>query len=327
MSLRNGNAWAAVLGAMIWASAAGAEVIDRVLAVVDREPILQSDLFEDIARELEFRAQAGVAQSGAITDELLRQALNEAINRKILLREAQLNSAMYPGLQVTDEEVEEQIARLREAYGSNEQFLKDLEASGENMNDIRMKVRQQIMQRNMAQLKRAQFGNQIVVTESEIAQYYQDNIGQYQRPERVRLRQIFLEAGSTDGERATARARMEQVLSELNNGANFQEMAKQYSQAIGAEDGGIVGWTNRGDLVPALDEAAFQLAEGAHSGVIETPTGFHVLFAETKEEAGLAALDEVRTEIEPKIREQAALGMYQSWLDEQRKRSRVQIFL
>jgi len=303
---------------------ARAETVDAVLAVVDKEPILQSDLMTTIAPDMNLLAKSGKSHKEMQKqfDKLLRKALDDAINNKILLRQAQLS-----GIKVTDDEIDERIQKIKKLYKSNEAFLADLKKSGETMSDIRDRVRKQVMAITMAHKKLEEFQKQVVVSESEVAQYYQDHIDDYKRPERVRVRQIFLEAGKKPAERAKVRARMEQLLKQLDAGANFAELAAAHSEALGAKQGGVIGWTMRGDLVEPLNKTAFSLGVGKHSGILETPNGFHILYVEAREPAGTASLDEVRTEIEPKLRQQKVQKHYQQWLAEQRKRSRIQIFM
>ena len=94
-----------------------------------------------------------------------------------------------------------------------------------------------------------------------------------------------------------------------------------------AEDGGIIGWVQRGDLKGPLDEAAFALGEGEVSGAIETEEGFHLVKVEKKEAAGLATLDDARKDIEPELRRAAAGEKFKKWMEDLRKRSKVQVFI
>ena len=83
----------------------------------------------------------------------------------------------------------------------------------------------------------------------------------------------------------------------------------------------------RGDLVGKLDETAFSLGEGEVSDVIESDQGFHIIKVEKKEAAGEATLDEVRKDIEPELRRAAAAEKFKKWMEDLRKRSKVQVFI
>ncbi len=306
------------------ASAGQAETVDAILATVDTEVILRSEIMWEIGPYLN-SLQLTATSEAAFNREAearLRAALDQAVESKILLREA-----LLAGLEVSDEQVEERIEEIRKRYRSNEAFLKVLEEAGEAMGDFRKRVRKQILAISMGMNKRRVFEREAVVSEAEVAQYYQDNKSRFVRPERVRLRRILLAAGSDAQARAQVRARLEQLRGELDAGADFGALAKVYSEGPEAENGGVIGWTVRGDLVEALERSAFALAEGEVSDIVETEFGFHLLKADQKEAAGVPSLEEVRTEIEPELRARYADERYTKWIAELRKRRRVRIFL
>ena len=298
------------------------EVVDQILATVDTEAILQSEVMAEIAPEL--RRLQGQAQDEAsfqqAADDLVRATLEQAIENKILLREA-----LLLGLEIDEDVVDEQIKEIKDRYDSPVEFTEELNSVGETLGDFRIRIRKQLLARSMAMRKHREFKDQAVISESDVAQYYQDNKDEFESPERVRVRQIFLAAGKEESERAVAKARMEELVKELDAGAEFNDLAKAHSQAPGAEDGGIIGWIVKGDLVPVLEEAAFGLETEGVSGILESEGGFHILKVDEKKEAGLATLDEKRSEIEPELRNQAAAERYQEWMARLKKRSRVRV--
>jgi parvulin-like peptidyl-prolyl isomerase len=303
---------------------ASADIVDQVVANVDTEVILLSDIMMELGPQIaDLRRDATneEAFNKAVQDKV-RATLDQAIENRILLREAQL-----AGLSVDDATVEKRLEEYRKLYDSNEEFLRELETAGETMSDLRTRLRKQMLARTMAMRKMTEFENGVVVSESDVAQYYDDRKDDFRHPERVRCAQIFVAAPADSGVRAIAKARLEQLRDEVVSGTEFAELAIEYSQAPGAEDGGIVGWVQRGDLVKPLEDAAFGLEPGQLSEIIETDSGFHLLTIDKKEPAGLATLDEARKEIGPLIRTQAAAERYQKWIDELKKRSRVRVFI
>ena len=313
-----------VLGFSVLFGVAHAETVDQVVANVDTEVILLSDIM------IELGPQVGELRRGAANEEefnkalqdKIRSTLEQAIENKILLREAQL-----AGLAVDDDTVEKRLEEYKKLFDSNEAFLKELESAGETMSDLRTRIRKQMLARTMAVRKMREFEEGIVVSESEVSQYYEDHKNDFSHPERVRCYQIFIAAPADAAQRDVAKARLEQLRDDIDAGSEFGELAIQYSEAPGKEDGGIIGWVERGDLVKALEDTAFGLEPGQISGVVESESGFHLLTIDKKEAAGLATLDEVRKDIEPLIRSEAAGVHYKKWMDELKKRSRVRVFI
>ena len=299
-----------------------AEIVDQVLATVDTEAILQSEIMMEIMprlAELQSTAPSEAAFNDA-ADALIEEALNQAINTKILLREA-----LRAGLQIDEAVVDERLRELRRMYDSPEQFDKELEAAGETLGDLRVRLRKQTMARAMAARKMNEFERRVVVSESEVAQYYQDNMHEFTHPERLRLRQIFLPVDDV-AEEEVLKARMEELLREVREGGDFGEIARAYSRGPNAERGGVIGWVARGDLVDVLESAAFELAEGGVSEVLRTAGGYHILKVEERQAEGTASLEDARKDIEPRLRAQAAAERYAKWLQDLRRESRVRIF-
>ena len=312
------------LAVLLAAGFARGEIVDCVAATVDTEVILRSDILADIAPVLhELRSSAtNEEEFGRQAEHHFKAALEQAIDNKILLREA-----LLAGMEVNDDAVEERIGEIRERYDSNEEFLKELELAGETMSDFRERVRKQYLAMAMAMGKRRDFEKDVQVSQSETAQYYEDNKAGFARPDRAKVRQVFLPAGDDAQDRARNKARLRQLKGELDAGASFGRLSAAYSSGPEAGNNGLIGWVVRGDLVAELEDAVFSLEENGLSDVVETEFGFHLLKVERREEAGIASLDEVRTEIEPELRARHAGERFEKWISELRKRSRVRVYL
>lgn len=310
----------AALGAVF--SAHGGTV-DEIMATVDKEAILRSDVLEEIGPLLRDMRQSMAPEAfEAEADKVMREALDKAIENKILFREA-----TAAGAKIEDKDVEERLDKVRSQYKTAEEFNKVVAESGETMSDFRERLRKQILAISFGVAKHRQFEKDAVVSESEISQYYQDHQSEWSRPERVKARRIFLQAPKDAAVRDKAKAQLAALKDELGLGADFGELAKQHSQGPEAADGGLMGWVSRGDLVGDLDAALFALAPGSTSDVLETEFGVLILKVEEKQEAGSAPYDEVRNEIEPILRRKYADERFSTWMAELRKKSLVREFL
>jgi len=299
------------------------ELVDQILATVDTEAILQSEIMMEIAPRLaELQSTAADAASfQKAADALMGEALEQAIDAKLLLREA-----LRAGIEIEEKRIDEQLAEFKKLYDSPEKFTKELEAAGETLGDLRVRIRKQSMARAMAVRKQGEFEKQVVVSESDLAQYFEDHKDEFARPERVRVSQIFLPATGGADERAVVKARMDEILSELKQGGDFAAVAKAYSKGPEAQQGGAIGWVARGDLVQSLEEAAFGVPAAGISDVLESPGGYHILRVDERQEAGQATLEDVRKDIEPRLRADSAAQQYRNWIQELRNKSRVRVF-
>jgi parvulin-like peptidyl-prolyl isomerase len=317
-------ATALLVSEMASVNAYSGEVIDSVLASVGPEVILYSDIMIAIRPAIpSLQKSSNSAQEYSTKLEaLLKDALEEAIRSKLLYRQAQLK-----GMMVSDERVEMAVENLRKKFPTNEEFLEELKASGESLSDFREQTRKNILAGYMGDERFRELEQDVVVTEAEVAEYYEENKPQFMRTERVRVRQIMFRANKDETARAKAVTRLQLLKEEIQDGADFGDLARLHSQGAAAEDGGIIGWIQKDDLIPALDAVAFATKENELSEVFTSPLGVHLLKVDEFQEAGLAALDEARTFIEPVLRSKAASKKFDTWYNDLRKRSQVRVFL
>jgi peptidyl-prolyl cis-trans isomerase D len=161
---------------------------------------------------------------------------------------------------------------------------------------------------------------QVHITDADLRDYYDQHRDQYRVPEQVKVSHILIKTplpgpdGKVDEKGvAEAQQRAEDLLKQIQNGANFEELAKKYSEDPGsAKNGGSLGWIGRGQTVPEFEKVAFSLPKGQISGVVKSSYGFHIIRVDDKHEAELKPLDEVKSEIEPILQRQQAQQLAQN---------------
>jgi len=245
------------------------KVLDKIVAVVDNEIILQS--------ELNFQVASVAAQRhlNPNDEKLKREVLNKMIEEKLVYAKAKLDS-----IQVTDAEVntqlENQINYFIQQYGSKEKLEKTY---GMPISRIKRKLRDDTRKNLMAQrLKQEKFGK-IEVTKRDVQEFfenYRDSLGQI--PEKFDISHIFINPKASAKAKKKARDFAQALLDSIKHGASFDSLARKYSDDPGSKaQGGDLGWVKRGVFYPAFEAAAFKLQKGELSKVVESPVGFHII--------------------------------------------------
>ena len=245
------------------------EVLDRVVAVVDNEIILQS--------ELDFQASLFASQRGIDPNSqgLKEQILKSMIDEKLVFAQAELDT-----IEVTDEEItqqiEYQIQVFQQQYGS---LAKIEEMYGMSIKQIKRELRDDVRKNLMVQRLREKNFAFLEASRREIEGFfetYKDSLGMI--PEKLKIYHIFRNPKATDRIKNKAKELAQSLLDSIKGGADFGPLAKQYSEDPGsAVQGGDLGFVQRGVFYPEFEAAAFAMEEGELSGVVESPVGFHVI--------------------------------------------------
>lgn len=312
-----------LLAAIALVPRAQAEIIEAIVATVDDEIILRSDLIvEAQAAITELQKSASSQQDfDRLVQGLLQEILGYQIENKLLMRQA-----LLLGAEVAEEEIEAQVNELR-GDKTYDQFIRFLEQQGWTIDDVRQHRTEATLATRMRNTIRRDLAGEVVLAESDVAQYYEDHKSEYVRDEEVMISQIQFRATRDPAERARATARLETISEELEAGAGFADLAKAYSQDMFAQDGGSMGWHQRDRLLlPEIEEAVFDLPVGGITPIIDTPVGVHLLRVDDRREAGQRSLEEMRGHIEQKLSEDAVTERYIVWMADLRKRGGVRIF-
>jgi len=253
-------------------------------------PMFEKGVKEEILIE---KLRSLIAGSASVTDSEVRQKF-EKENTKIkfdyaVLRKDDILKALHP----TDPELKAYYDRNKATYNDS----------------IPEKRKIKYVLIDTAKIKDAE-----QVSQQELQAYYDQHRDEFRAPEQVNVRQILIKTplpgsdGKVDQKGVdAARAKAEDALKQLKAGAKFEDLAKKYSEDPSSKSGGSVGWIKRGGFpVPEVDKAAFSLAKGGTSDVINAGYAFVILRIDDKQDAHLKTLAEVKDQIEPIIKQQKA---------------------
>jgi peptidyl-prolyl cis-trans isomerase D len=150
-------------------------------------------------------------------------------------------------------------------------------------------------------------GGKPTVNETDLQQYYNQHIADYQIKSSVKARHILIAVpdGADAKTDAAAKAKAQDILNKIKAGGDFAALAKANSDDPGSKDsGGELGNLSPGQTVPEFDKAAFSLQPGQTSGLVKTKFGYHIIQVEEKTSAHTKSLAEVKSDIEPLIEQQ-----------------------
>jgi parvulin-like peptidyl-prolyl isomerase len=290
----------------------------EVIALINGEPAY-SDEFEAAKGALLNQYAQTYAQFGMDIGMLLAGAdgrmFELGIEAESLMQIVQLiltkQEAASRNIVISDEEVQ---AEMDSQYGdflvgqgwTEADLALYLSEQGRTVESFKTDVKDYIANQMLSIAVQMAVAGPIEITDEELNDYFLANSSDYETIERVRASHILVDT----------REEAEEILSEINGGADFAELARERSTCPSGASGGDLDWFGRGAMVVPFDEAVFALNVGDMSGIVETEFGYHIILLTDREEASVPELaeviDQVREALESERSYAAALTWYES---------------
>ena len=244
---------------------ADARIIDRIVAIVGKEPVTLSELnkFQERLKQ----APPELTQNGQILQDKKR-VLELLVEQKIFQSEIK-----RLGLGASDKEVKAEIESIRNRLNLNDKELREmLKERGTTYDVYKDYLKQQIEQRRLIS---QEIRSNVSVSKEDIINYYQQNVAKAAPSIEFHARHIFLQA--TPANELEVRKRAEQIVKSARSGENFSTLAGKYSEGPEAGGGGDLGWFSLEQVIPEFQNAVKKLRPGDISDPFRTAQGIHVL--------------------------------------------------
>lgn len=311
-----------VLGTALSRPAAAAEVVDRIVAVVNDDIISLFELERMVAPYAERVRSLGYPpeQEREMLFKVRQDVLNELINQKLTAQETE-----KANISVRPEEIDQALERIKESnYYTDEQLRAALEEEGFTLEEYRERLGDQILR---SKLMNREIKSKIVITDEEIQAYYDAHSGEFSGERQYRLRNILLTYPplAAEAERQEVRERIETIIQKVEAGGSFETLANLYSDSPLAEAGGALGTFALTDLSPEIREAVKGLKEGEMTPVLDAGDGLQVLYVDEVISRPRKTLEEARPEIEETLFNQVVDEKFEAWLKDLRQKSHIRI--
>lgn len=312
-------------------SSAQSDAQSKLDALFGNEVIARGEGFEikrsTLDKSVVTIRSSAAARGGNISPQAIGRLEREVLRRLI-------NIALLTQL-ATDEdrakgqaEAETRIEYLRDRAGSEEAMLRQLKASGLTLDELRSRLIEEAT--GEAVLRREL---NVEITDEQVQEFYDENPARFEKPEMVRAAHILLRTQDpfTNQElsaevREEKLHRIESLLRRAREGADFAELAVEYSEDTASRDRGGEYTFPRGKMPPAFEAAAFSLAPGQVSDVITTGLGYHIVKVYEKIPATTVALDDaVKAEVRKFLENQEIQKQMEPFMQRLMKEKNVEI--
>lgn len=291
------------------------------VARVNGQELYKSEFDDLVASNLQ-RAQA---QGQQLNQQQEAQLKNQILDGMIV-REVLEQKAAEMGIEVTDDEYQQQLQQVRSQFDSELAFETALEQEGFSLDSFEQELRRQM---RIQKLIQQEVYDDIQVTAEQAREFYDQNPDFFETGDQIEARHILISTQDLPDEAAVAdaRSRAEGIRTELVEGADFAELAREKSEGPSASRGGNLGTFGRGQMVPPFEEVAFNLEVGEISEIVETQFGFHIIQVTDKVDPETQTFEDSQERIIGFLTEQERNAAAQRYVGELREEADIETML
>ena len=239
------------------------EVLDRVAIIVGEGVVLESQV-NNMLENIKTRYQ----EQGAPMPP--QEVMLEQVQERLIIEELQLQMGRQAGIRVGDGELNQAFENIAQSNGlSLERFIETLEAEGESYEELRSQVRKEMI---IQRVQRGKVGREVNITEQELDGFLATEGAVKELSPELFVRQILV----SDQNKANS------LLMDIENGADFVDLAKENSTSSNASSGGEMGWRNLADLPSLFADALKNKKKGYISPPLKGGSGYFILKLEDK---------------------------------------------
>ena len=239
------------------------ETLDRIAVIVDDGVLMESQIDFALSEIIKRYDQQNIPKPSM-------EILKEQTIEKLIIDELQLQMAERAGIRISDTELNDTIARIASSNGMTlEQFISYLSTEGESYDVLRENVKKEM---TIQRIQRGRVGSMINITDKEFDAFLATDESLKELEPELQVRQILVK--SLD--------KAEEIITSIENGSDFGELAKEFSVSANASEGGVMNWRKISDMPTLYAEALGDLDVGQNSSPLESGAGFHILKVEDK---------------------------------------------
>ncbi len=310
------------LSGYAYSEANSAEVVDRVIAVVNEEIISLSELSSAVNPYAERIKSLGYPseKEREMLFKVREDMLDQLINQKLTDQE----SKKYR-ISVSEKELDNAIERAKEVNHYTDEDLRHMLAKEDmTMEGYRSKVKEHLIR---SKLLNFAIKSKIIITRDEIKSYYDSNIEKYRGEKKYHLKNMVkrVELNVSIDEKQNIRSKMEEIYDGLKGGKKFEDVGKSYADSEFDIKNMDLGMFKHSELSTEIQEAIKGLKTGEFSKIVETEIGYQIIFMEKIEEKPDKSLEEVTPEIQDILFGEVVEKKFESWIGDLRQKSHIKV--
>ena len=294
--------------------------IDKV-AVVNGSVITSEEFNRELSQVKQKISQQGQKISSPQLEGIRNEILDNLINLELLFQESQNNK-----IKVEKEVIDSQIKSLRQKFPNDAEFEKLLTELKLSENTLSLKIKKGIA---IQKLIETQITQKLKISDEESKVFYDTNPGLFKQSEKVKASHILIkvEPGADEITKSEAKEKIKKIQQKLNKGEDFAALAKEFSECPSKNNGGDLGYFQRGQMVKPFEAVAFALKTEEVSDIVETQFGYHIIKVVDKKPEKTIPHENVKDDLAQHLKQEKTKEEVDKYIQKLREKSKIERFL
>ena len=291
------------------------------IAIVNGSVITSEEFNRELNQVKQRISQQGLKISSEQLEGIRNEILDNLINLELLFQESQNN-----GIKVEKETIDSQIISLKQKFSNDTEFENFLSKLNLSENTLKLKIKKGIA---IQELIETQIINKINISDEENKGFYDAHPDLFKQPEQIKASHILIRVKPEADEiyKSVAKEKIKKIKQKLNKGENFAALAKEYSEGPSKNNGGDLGYFQRGQMVKPFEDVAFALKTEEVSDIVETQFGYHIIKVEDKKPEKIIPYEDVKDDLAQHLKQEKTKQEVNKYIQKLREKSKIERFL
>ncbi len=292
------------------------------IAIVNGSVITSDEFNRELSRQVKQRSlQQGQEVSSTQLEDIRNKILKNLIDFELLFQESRNNE-----IKVEKEEVDSQIKLLKQKFPKDTEFKNFLSELNLSESALKLKIEKGIA---IQKLIEAQVAQKIKISDKESKVFYDTKPDLFKQPEQIKASHILIkvESGADEMKKSEAKEKIKKIKQKLNKGDDFAALAKEFSECPSKNNGGDLGYFQRGQMVKSFEDAAFALKTEDVSDIVETQFGYHIIKVVDKKADKTIAYENVKKDLAQHLKQEKTSQEVKIYIQKLREKAKIEKFV
>ncbi|MBC2694526.1 MAG: peptidylprolyl isomerase [Desulfobacteraceae bacterium] len=291
------------------------------VAIVNGSVITRDEFNRELIPIKQRISQQGQKISSKQFEDIRNKILDDLINLELLFQESRNN-----GIKVEKEAINSQMKSLKQKFSTDTEFKNFLSELNLSESILKLKIEKGIV---VQKLIETQIANKIKISDEESKVFYDTKPDLFKQLEQIKASHILIkvEPGADEMKKSEAKEKIKKIKQKLNKGEDFATLAKEFSECPSKNNGGDLGYFQRGQMVKSFEEVAFALKTEEVSDIVETQFGYHIIKVVDKKPEKTIAYENVKEDLAQHLKQEKTNQEVKIYIQKLRGKAKIEKFV